>query len=548
MRNRSGLHRGWVLLLILFAVRSAYGCDELPAGRTLWIRLVAPISSYTAKPGDPVRAVLTQDLVCENEVVLPMGTRIEGVVRSKRKVGFGIRHETAALELAFNRAVPDAGATLTIATRVEEVLNAREVVRKGVIEGVRSTDTFQGRINSRLIHLPTWNPYSDPVLIAFKAVFPIFPEPEIYYPAGTDLRLETTTKTSLPPAAASYAAEPSEETKAEKAQMDELVEQLPLRVVTKKNLDADVLNIVFLGDEEQVRSAFRQAGWHDAAPSSRQAAFKNFYALLNNSGYEQQPMMTFLLNGKPQDMSLQKSLNSYDRRDHLRIWSWPQEGGAKTVWVSSSTRDTRAALNLKSRGFVHHIASDIDEERSFIIRDLNFPGCVRSVSYVQRPTMPAASRNATGDLMQTDGSVAVVTLQDCQRGPQQNVTKADSFKAGNHIFRFVRRQILTFRSDIVRANILYGAYEGGRLMVNALRHPPAANLAGRQATMNAGDSRVRVRSHGTARQPQIVPTLERAANPMGEELGGFPQASDRGSLQPLICCNSSTLVTSVEFR
>jgi hypothetical protein len=533
MRNRPGFNRGWVLWLILFTAQIAYGCDEVPSGQTLWIRLASPVSSYTAKPGDPVRAVLTQDLVCDDEVILPMGTPIEGIVRNKRKVGFGIRHETAAIELQFNRAVPASGETQTIATRVEEVINAREVVRKGVIEGVRSTDTFQGRINSRLIHLPTWNPYSDPVLIAFKAVFPIFPEPEIFYPAGTDLRLQTTTKLSLPPALASYDPESSTATKAEAAQFDELVEQLPLRVVTKKNLDADVLNIVFLGDEEQVRSAFQQAGWHNAVPSSRQSAFRNFYALLNNSGYAQQPMMTFLLNGKPQDMSLQKSLNSYDRRDHLRIWQWPQEGAAQSVWVSSSTRDTRAALSFKSRGFVHHIASDIDEERSLIIRDLNFSGCVKSVSYVSRPNMPAASRNATGDLMHTDGSVAVVTLQNCQASPQQNVTKAGSFKAGNHIFRFARRQILTFRSDIFRANIVYSAYEGGRMMVSAMRHPAAQNVASSQAHAGAnGDSRPRVRSKGSsASGPQIVPVLERASNPIGEEFGRFGQSSDRPLFQ-----------------
>ena len=78
-----------------------------------------------------------------------------------------------------------------ISTRVEEVENARELVKNGVIHGVLSSDTFQGRINSRLIHLPTWNPYSDLGLIVYKATFPIFPEPEIYYPAGTDIRLKT---------------------------------------------------------------------------------------------------------------------------------------------------------------------------------------------------------------------------------------------------------------------------------------------------------------------------------------------------------------------
>jgi len=149
------LSRGLLLLCVLCSARMATGCDQMPTGQSLWIRLADPVSTYTAKAGDPVHAILTQDLVCEDEVVLPMGTEIEGVVRSNRKVGLGIRHETAALELEFDQA--DAGSSDPVAftARVEEVENARESVRKGVIQGIRSSDTFQGRINSRLIHLPT---------------------------------------------------------------------------------------------------------------------------------------------------------------------------------------------------------------------------------------------------------------------------------------------------------------------------------------------------------------------------------------------------------
>jgi hypothetical protein len=191
------------------------------------------------------------------------------------------------------------------------------------------------------------------------------------------------------------------------------------------------------------------------------------YALLNNSGYAQQPMMTFLLNGRPQDMSWQKSLNSYDRRDHLRIWQWTPEGTTDPVWISSSTHDTSAVLAVKYRGFVHHIAPDIDDERSTVIRDLTFAGCVKSVNYVARPDMPTTTHNATGDVMHTDGLVAVVALQGCKAaGP---LPESGGFRPGNHAFRFMRRQILTFRNDIFRANIVYAVYDGGRMTWSALR-------------------------------------------------------------------------------
>jgi hypothetical protein len=473
MRILPYIDRGLVFSCALYASAMAYGCDQLPPGQTLWIRLTAPISTYSAKAGDPVHAVLMQDLVCDSDVILPMGAHVEGFVRSKRKVGWGVRHETAALELEFTRATAGTGVA-TFSARVEEVENAREQVRKGVIQGIRSSDTFQGSISSRLIHLPTWNPYSDPVLMAFKATFPIFPEPEIYYPAGTDIRLRTTTEISALPNMVGTMHESSPAGSVETDRIDEMAGQLPWRVTTKKHVDADVVNLVFLGSEEQVRAAFREAGWHNADHSSKQTWLKNLYALLNNSGYEQQPMMTFFLDGKPEDMNWQRSLNSYGRRDHLRIWQWASGETGEAVWMTSSTHDTGAVLSVKYKGFVHHIASDIDDERSTVIRDLNFAGCVKSVSYVARPDVPTVTRNATGDVIHTDGSMAVVALQDCQPADPQLVadSKGGGFKPGNYAFRYIRRQILTFRNDIWRENIIYGAYDVGRMTWMALRHKP----------------------------------------------------------------------------
>jgi hypothetical protein len=470
MRILLGAARGLAFLHLICTAGLTLGCDQLPAGQSLWIRLSSPISTYTAHVGDPVHAVLTQDVVCGNELVLPMGTPIEGLVRNKHKVGWGIRHETAALELEFNRAVLSPDSSVVMTARVEEVENARENVKNGVIHGVTSSDTFQGRINSRLIHLPTWNPYSDLGLIVYKATFPIFPEPEIYYPSGTDLRLKTKAAIASPPVAQvsiTYASIPQSE------QVEAWAEQLPTRSTTIKSADADLVNLAFVGSETQVRSAFVTAGWHNADPLSKRSVAHNFYALLNNSGYAQEPMMTFLLNGKPEDMNWQKSLNSYGRRDHLRIWRYTPEGATEPLWVSSSTHDTGAMLSVKYKGFVHHISPDIDNERATVIRDLIFAGCVKSVTYVARPGIATITQNATGDPVRTDGSIAVVELKECKPvNPELSASASNaSFKPGNHAFRYIRREILTFRNDIWRANIVYGIYDLGRMAIVALRHP-----------------------------------------------------------------------------
>ena len=129
---------------------------------------------------------------------------------------------------------------------------------------------------------------------------------------------------------------------------------------------------------------------------------------------------------------------------------------------------------MKYRGFVHHISPEIDDERSTVIRGLSFAGCVKSVNYVLNPEMPALTHNATGDLMVTDKAVAVIALQECRpTDPDLDANSKSSgiFKPGNYAFRYIRKQVLTFRSDILRANIIYGAYEAGRMVVMALRRP-----------------------------------------------------------------------------
>jgi hypothetical protein len=149
------------------------------------------------------------------------------------------------------------------------------------------------------------------------------------------------------------------------------------------------------------------------------------------------------------------------------------EGATEPVWVSSSTHDKGAVLSVKYKGFVHHISPDIDHERATVIRDLNFAGCVKSVTYVSRPGISTITQNATGDLVRTDGSIAVVELKDCEpMSPELSAgASSTNFKPGNHAFRYIRRQILTFRNDIWRANILYGIFDLGRMAVTAMRHP-----------------------------------------------------------------------------
>lgn len=479
MRALPSVCRRLVLSCLLFGAMISFACEQVPAGQAVWIRLTSPVTSYSAKPGDSVHAVITEDVVCGNLVVFPMGATIEGNVRSVRKVGWGVRHETAALDMEFHSITAGAGEPAKIKATVVEVENAREQVsNNGVVQGIRSSYTPQGRITSRLKYLPTLNPYPDIGLLVFKATFPIFPEPEIYLPSGTDMQL----KLAAPVATSTLTAESRKTNQISPAQQEELdyfVDSLPQRTTTLALADADLVNLVFMGSREQLQSAFVNAGWTTSDVANKHSFARNFYAVLNNSGYSQAPMRSYLLEGNSQDMSWQKSLNSISHRDHLRIWQWSEPSGTETVWLSSSTHDTGASLSLKYREFVHHINPDIDEERRKVIRDLRAAGCVQSVYMVPRHHVANLSQNATGDPVRTDGAIAIVQLQDCHAVVPELASTSTTvpFKAGNIVFRYFRRSILTVRSDLWRANIIYGTYDLGRMSVNAMRHHSAVTTA-----------------------------------------------------------------------
>lgn len=459
------------LLLLLLISRAcsllAFTCEELPTETPLEVRLLTPVSSYSSHAGDSIHAILTDDVVCDGSRTLPAGSKVEGNVVHVRKVGLGIRHETAALRLDFNQIVI-ADSTIPIKSRLVEVYDARENVTNGAVQGIRGTDTPQGRINSRLKYLPTWNPYTDTFLIAYKLTFPIFPEPEIYFGPGTDLELQLVAPVVLPHV-------PSKPdpfvafTPAELVQIDDIAARVPERTQTMDHKDADIINIAFIGTRETIDRAFAAAGWVGTAKFSKTAFLKEFHAFLANGSYTEAPMRPMLLGESKPDLLWQKSLNTYSKRDHFRAWRWSEDIGGTPVWVGATTHDVGATLSVRYKRFVHHIEPNVDQERAKVIRDLKLAGCVESLYLAPRAQFPTGLENATGDPIHTDGAIAFVRLQNCSASALPADVK--QFHAGNRVFRYFRQEILIARSDIWRANIIYGTFDFGRLLRSAFRNP-----------------------------------------------------------------------------
>lgn len=457
-------------ILLCAASSAAAKCETIPSGNSFWVRLLDPVASYSSKPGTRVRAFLIQSPDCDSAPVFPAGLEVDGQVTAVRKVGLGLAHETAYLEIIFDQLVTAEGQVLPIASEVVEVDNARETVRKGRIRGILATYTPQGRITDGLGHLPSLNPYSAPSLIVYR-LLTVLPEPEIYLPPGTDLRL----RLNVPLYVGDQPELPQvsfEMDELERGDVEMLLQKNTARTFTGSGKPADVVNLLFVGSHEQMESAFHAASWTDGGKVSGHTIYHEFLAFLTLSNYPSAPITTQYLEGHRQDATWQKSFNSYGKREHVRFWEEPGTVFGQDAWLGAYTRETSAALSLTNHKFIHHIDRYLDDGVNMLVRDLTLAGCVKSVQLFSRPDVGGTMLNATHDEMTTNGDLTVVQLRDCQ-GPDLASAQARPLipiHPRSRLVRYLRTQILAYKGDVVRGNLIYSGYFVGALGIRRLRY------------------------------------------------------------------------------
>jgi hypothetical protein len=165
-----------------------------------------------------------------------------------------------------------------------------------------------------------------------------------------------------------------------------------------------------LGSRQQVESAFQKAGWSPAAKLSDQSKLETFRAMAKMRGYQEAPVSVLLLDGRPPDLVFEKINDTFAARHHLRIWQRPGQFNGQDIWVCSATHDTGISFSDESRTFIHKIDSNIDLERAKVVNDLLLTGLVHGLSLVERSGLPRNMSNATGDLLKTDGAMAVASF------------------------------------------------------------------------------------------------------------------------------------------
>jgi len=114
-----------------------------PTGSVVHARLVTPLSSSTAKQGDPVEALITAPLVVSDHLILPEGSVIKGSVvqaQPARRMG-----RNGQLRILFHQVAPPNGLEQKVETNLEGVAVAKDEHLKLDAEGGAQVTTPRTR-------------------------------------------------------------------------------------------------------------------------------------------------------------------------------------------------------------------------------------------------------------------------------------------------------------------------------------------------------------------------------------------------------------------
>jgi len=428
-------------------------------------RLLTPLSSYSSKGGDGIKAVVVSP-VCFGGTPLPPETTVRGVVKGVHRVGLGIAHETASIELAvYQVGLPD-GTNYPVEARLTAIENAREHInRRGVIRGIRATDSLSSRFSSRMLFAAHAHPaILIPSLIVETWLFR-FPEPEIEYRAGTELHLDVRFPAELGAASPCPRNEPAPETLAEVA---DVLAGLPTWSYSKRQPQPiDIVNLMFIGSLAELETGFRAAGWNGSQPNSLLNGLGAVRAIVENHGYPNAPMRTLLLDGLEPDLRVQESLDTFGQRDHLRVWRREGQWRGRPIWAAAATHDLAATFSRRPFGFTHAIQTNVDIERDKVVRDLEFTGCVDDVIYAKRPDPAHEGSHDSRKGLETDARVAVVLLNAC--ADPRSVLLTPPMNGPPLETRMIRRVTLTARNHLIRDNLVWRTGDAARLTWHAFK-------------------------------------------------------------------------------
>ena len=371
-----------LLVLFLMPCASAQEVSAIPAGLTIpdgtpiKLRLAQTVSSGHARTGDPLDFVVVRDVSVGGFTIIPAGTVARGSitgVKSRRLLGIG---GNVALKLDS-----------------VELANGDRI-------GLRARMDVKGRSRTKLMAA---------AMIVTGLVF--LPAAPIFlltrgHESTVVKSTEITAQIDGAPSLLSAGLQPSRKTSSE---LDEIMDYLPPRVFNGEGREGDMLNLVFVAQQQQLQEAFEHAGW---VKTDKWRPVLAWHLLRHRTNDTQLPMARFYLFGRVQDYSyaLPDPGAVVSRRHHLRIWKTDDEIDGTPIWVGAATHDVAIEIAKRGRLINHRIDPAVDAERDFVGTKLTDTGSVSRQEYLHPADPVFQAQTASGETYHSDSRILLLDL------------------------------------------------------------------------------------------------------------------------------------------
>ncbi len=386
------------ILLLMFLMPWAWAQEgsavpatlTIPDGTPIKVRLAENVSSRHARAGDNLNFVVVRDVNVGGFTIIPAGTIAHGSVtgvKGRRLLGIGGK---VALKLDSVELVN--GDQVDLRARLEVKGRSRTKLMAAAM------------IGTAFIFLPA------------APIFALTRGHDSTVVKSTELTARFDGAVSLPLAGLHTSRQYSSE-------LAELMDYLPPRVFSGEGREGDMVNLIFVGQQEDLQTAFARAGW---VKTDKWRPLFVWHLMRHQTGDAQLPMARFYLFGRVQDYSyaLPDPNAVVSRRHHLRIWKTDYRMDGMPIWTAAATHDV--AIEIATRGHLinHRIDPAVDTERDFVGTDLASTFSVSWKEYLQPADPVFQAETASGESYHSDSRILLLDLHHAV--PTQSSLSAQS--------------------------------------------------------------------------------------------------------------------------
>jgi hypothetical protein len=348
----------------------------IPDGTPIKLRLSESVSSAHARVGDRLDFVVVRDVNVGGFTVIPAGTVARGsVTEVKHKRFLGIGGD--------------------VALKLDSV-----ALVNGDSVGLRAHMNVKGRSRTKLMAA---------AMVATGLIF-LPATPVFLLTRGHDSTVVKSTEITAQIEGADSilraGLQPSQESSSELSLM---MDYLPPRVFSGEGREGDMVNLVFVGQQDDVQKAFQRAGW---VRTDKWTPLFVWHLIRYRTSDALLPMARFYLFGRVQDYSyaLPDPRAIMSRRHHLRIWKTDYKIDGTPIWTAAATHDVAIEIAKGGHLINHRIDPAVDSERDFVGTNLTATLSVDRQEYLHGADPVFQAQTAGGESYHSDSRILLLDL------------------------------------------------------------------------------------------------------------------------------------------